>query len=217
MKTGIMGGTFNPIHYGHLKCAEELFSTCKLDRVIFIPAAQPPHKDSGEIDAFDHRLAMVKLALSPYQHFEVNDIEARRTGKSYSVDTLEILHQLYPDDQFYFLIGMDSLNSLHTWHNYQQLFELCHLVVARRPGTKMTRFDTALPVAIRKQFCYDSVLNSFCHSSGHQLIFLEQTFLDISSTQIREKVSANQPISSLLPAAVAEYIKTHQLYVRPER
>lgn len=212
-----MGGTFNPIHHGHLKCAQELLSTCKLDRVIFIPAAQPPHKSTNDIDPFDHRLAMVKRAIAPYQHFEVSNIEAQREGKSYSVDTLTILHQRYPNDQFYFLLGMDSLNTIHTWHNYSQLFELCHLVVARRPGVKMPASDTALPVAIHHQFCYDSKLNSFCHSSGHQLIFLEQTFLDISSTQIRDNVANNQSVSTMLPAAVAEYIKTHHLYVRPER
>ncbi|MBW2186260.1 MAG: nicotinate-nucleotide adenylyltransferase [Deltaproteobacteria bacterium] len=217
MRTGIMGGTFNPIHNGHLKCAEELLSSCKLDRVIFIPAAQPPHKNTSDIDPFEHRYSMVKRAILPYRHFEVSDVEAQREGKSYTVETLAILHQLYPDDQFYFLIGMDSLNTIHTWHNYSQLFELCHLVVARRPRVKMPASDTVLPVAIRHQFCYDSELNSFCHSSGQKLIFLEQTFLDISSTQIRNNVANNLSVSALLPATVAEYIKTHHLYVRPER
>ena len=217
MRTGIMGGTFNPIHYGHLKCAEELLATCNLDRVIFIPAAQPPHKDNDGLNPFEQRLSMVKQAISPYQQFEASDVEAQRAGKSYTVDTLTILQQRYPDDQFYFLVGMDSLNTIHTWHNYTQLFKLCHLVVARRPGVKMPASDAALPVAIRHQFCYDSELNLFCHSSGHQLIFLEQTFLDISSTQIRNNVANNQSIDRLVPAAVAEYITTHQLYVRPER
>ena len=212
-----MGGTFNPIHNGHLKCAQELLSTHKLDRIIFIPSAQPPHKNTSDISPFDHRLAMVKQAISAYRHFEVSDVEAQRDGKSYTVETLAVLHQLYPDDQFYFLIGMDSLNTIHTWHKYPQLFELCHLVVARRPGVKMPASDTMLPVAIRHQFCYDSELNLFCHSSGHQLIFLEQTFLNISSTQIRDNIANNQPVSTLLPAGVAEYIKTHHLYVRPER
>jgi len=217
MKTGIMGGTFNPIHYGHLKCAEELLATCNLDRIIFIPAAQPPHKDNSNINPFDQRLAMVKRATTPYPQFEVSDIEGQRDGNSYSVDTLNMLHQHYPDDQFYFLVGMDSLNSIHTWHKYPQLFELCHLVVARRPGVTMPASNSALPVAIRQQFCYDSELNSFCHSSGHRLIFLEQTFLDISSTQIRACVANKQSIDELVPATVAEYITSHNLYVRPER
>lgn len=212
-----MGGTFNPIHNGHLKCAEELLSACKLDRVIFIPAAQPPHKKLSDIATLNHRFAMVKRAIAPYQQFEISDIEAQRDGKSYTVDTLSLLHQLCPNDQFFFLIGMDSLNTIHTWHNYPQLFELCHLVVARRPGVKKPSSDTALPVAIRHQFWYDSELNLFCHNSGHQLIFLEQTFLNISSTQIRNNIANNLSVSTMLPATVAEYIKTHQLYVRSER
>lgn len=217
MKTGIIGGTFNPIHNGHLNIADELLINYQLDRIIFIPAALPPHKKDDAILSFAHRLTMVQLATAHYNQFEPSDIEAKRSDKSYSVDTLNVLHQLYPGDQFYFLIGMDSLKSLHTWYKYTHLFDLCHLVVARRPGVKNQTLDTVLPVAIREQFCYNSKLKTFCHNSGHQLIFLEDTFLDISSTQIRANIADNQAIDSLVPPSVAEYIKTHHLYAPPKR
>lgn len=217
MKTGIIGGTFNPIHNAHLKIATELLDYCKLDRVIFIPAAQPPHKHDDNIVSFEHRLQMVRCATAHHRNLEVSDIEGRRHGKSYSVDTLKLLHQRYPNDEFYFLIGMDSFLNIASWHNYQQLFSLCNLVIAQRPGTSRIEQQPELPVAIRQQFCYDAELDMYQHKSGHRLIFLQETFLDISSTQIRRKIALRQPTESLLPALVAQYIKAHNLYVQPER
>ena len=216
VKTGIIGGTFDPIHNGHLSIAKELLTKCQLDRVIFIPTALPPHKEDNTILSFEHRLTMVQQATAHCYQFETSDIEAQRSGKSYSVDTLNILHQLYPGDEFYFLIGMDSLINLHTWHQHTQLFNLCHLVVARRPGVQNPIVD-APPVAIREQFCYDSKLKSFRHRSGHRLIFLEDTFLDISSTQIRVNIAHNRSVDTLLSAPVVDYINTHHLYMLQER
>lgn len=217
MKTGIMGGTFNPIHNAHLEIARELLQQCRLDRVIFIPAALPPHKDDSNLAPFEQRLEMVRLAISQNPRFEVSTIEQQRPGKSYSVDTLDQLHKLYPQDQFYFLIGMDSFTSIDSWHHYPRLFELCNLVIARRPGTCHDDARPELPVAIDKHFCYDAKLNMFCHESGQRLIFLKDTFLDISSTQIRARIAAHQTVDTLLPAAVAEYIYAHGLYVQQER
>lgn len=217
MKTGIMGGTFNPIHNGHLKIADEFLAALQLDRVLFIPAASPPHKCNKNLLPFKHRLEMVKRAIADRPAFIANDIESQRPGKSYSVDTLEQLQKLYPDDELYFLIGMDSLHNLHSWHQYQRLFELCHLVIARRPGSETPTSAAALPVAICQEFCYDSVLKTFCHSSGHFLSFLEETFINISSTEIRRAIEHNQPIDTLVPAAVNDYIQTHLLYTSAER
>jgi nicotinate-nucleotide adenylyltransferase len=223
MKTGIIGGTFNPIHNGHIYIARELATKLKLDRVIFIPAALPPHKDDTALVAYAHRFEMVRRAIQPWSDFEISDVEHPQRGTSYSVDTLKILHQRYPRDNFYFLMGMDSFNSLSTWHQYQQLFTLAHLVVACRPPTTNqinqppAKIAPQLPVAIRHQFCYDSELNQYCHSSGQRLIFLEDTCMAISSTQIRAKLEAHQPADALIPAPVAKYIHAHHLYVRPER
>ncbi|MCD6526459.1 MAG: nicotinate-nucleotide adenylyltransferase [Desulfuromonas sp.] len=217
MKTGIIGGTFNPIHNGHLLIAQELLAAFQLDRVLFIPAASPPHKSDANLPPFAQRMEMVTRAIADRPAFQPCDIESRRSGKSYSVHTLEQLQQLYPDDEFYFLIGMDSLHTLHSWHEYRRLFELCHLVVARRPGSETPASAEALPVAIRPEFCYDSVLKTFCHQSGHHLYFLEETFIDISSTEIRRNIEQNRPIDTLVPTAVNDYIQAHHLYAPAER
>ena len=212
MKTGIIGGTFNPIHLGHLAIAREMQQRFALDRVLFIPAAIPPHKQVDDLPPFTHRLAMVECAIAGQSGFEACDIESRRRGKSYSLDTLRQLHVLYPEDSFYFLIGMDSLHSLHTWYHFEDIFPLCHLVVARRPGVAKPASIDALPVAIRGQFCYDSVLKTFCHTSGSHLYFLTESFINISSTEIRRDLTDNRPVEDALPKAVYEYIKTHHLY-----
>nr|WP_320049827.1 nicotinate-nucleotide adenylyltransferase [uncultured Desulfuromonas sp.] len=212
MKTGIIGGTFNPIHVGHLAIAREMQQRFELDRVLFIPAAAPPHKQLEGLPPFSQRLAMVECAIVDHPGFELCDIEGHRQGKSYSLDTLKQLHTLYPQDTFYFLIGMDSLNSLHTWYHFEEIFPLCHLVVARRPGTVKPASTDALPVAIRGQFCYDSVLKTFCHDSGSRLYFLTESFIDISSTEIRDRIADNRSVEKSLPKAVYEYIKTHHVY-----
>ena len=118
MRTGIFGGTFNPIHLAHLRIAEEAREACGLDRVLFLPAALPPHKQSATDTPFKHRLAMVAAAVADHPGFIASDLEAQRTGASYSVDTLEALQQLYPDDSLYFIIGLDSFCDIASWKNY---------------------------------------------------------------------------------------------------
>ncbi len=212
MKTGILGGTFNPIHLAHLRIAEEVREACALDQVLFIPAAAPPHKAvAGEIP-FAHRLAMIEAAIADNPDFRVSDLESRRSGKSFSVDTLEILRQADPDGARYFIVGLDSFRDIATWKEFLRLFELAHLVVTARPGVELPDPLAALPVAARSDFCYDGKLKKLRHRSGNTVIFLEETRLDISSTMIRRKVAANQSIRYLVPAPVAAYIAAHGLY-----
>lgn len=212
MKTGILGGTFNPIHLAHLRIAEEVLQACELDRVLFIPAAEPPHKDiAGEV-AFAHRLAMVEAAIKGSPCFQASDLEFRRSGKSFSVDTLEILRQEDPQGQRYFIIGLDSYRDIASWKDFARLFSLSHMVVTTRPGVVVNKPLEPLPVAMHKDFCYDENVGNFRHKSGNYLIFMEETRLDISSTQIRERLKNGLSISSLVPAVVADYIKKHGLY-----
>ena len=211
MRTGILGGTFNPIHLAHLAIAEEARRVCRLDRVIFLPAADPPHKPIADEVPFDQRLAMVEAALADHPGFCVSSLEAQRSGKSYSVDTLEILQRRYPDDDFYFIIGLDSFRDLATWKSYEKLFRLVHLVVVTRPGIS-TDLRQLLPIAIREEFCYSADSKNLRHSSGNTVIFLDETRLEISSTEIRQRVAARQTIQDLVPAAVADYIDRHGLY-----
>ncbi len=216
MKTGILGGTFNPIHLAHLRVAEEVRETCALDRVLFIPAADPPHKAIAEEVSFAHRMAMVSGAIEDNPFFVASDLEARRTGKSYSVHTLEILRDESPEDAFFFIIGMDSFRDLATWREYRRLFELTHLAVAARPGVKMENPLEFLPIALQGEFCYvcDTSLKKLRHSSGSEVVFLEETLLDISSTRIRRMVAEEHSVRYLVPDVVETYIREHGLYRR---
>jgi len=212
MRTGILGGTFNPIHLGHLAIAKEARRVCRLDRVIFLPAADPPHKPvAGEV-SFEHRLAMVQAAIDGTRGFSVSDLETQRSGKSYSVETLKILHRIYPDDEFYFIVGLDSFRDLATWKAYEKLFFLTNLVVASRPGIEAD-LDQLLPIAIRRQFCYSAESKNLRHCSGNTVIILEETRLDISSSEIRRRLAAKRPVHDLVPAPVVDYIDRHKLYL----
>jgi nicotinate-nucleotide adenylyltransferase len=212
MKTGILGGTFNPIHLAHLRIAEEVREACALDEVLFIPAASPPHKAVAGDILFAHRLAMVTAAIADNPRFRVSDLEARRSGKSFSVDTLEELRRSDPTGERFFIVGLDSFRDIATWKNFPRLFELAHLVVTARPGVELPDPLAALPVAARAEFCYDGGLKKLRHRSGNTVIFLEETRLDISSTLIRRKVAAGESIRYLVPPVVAAYIAEHNLY-----
>ncbi|BCR03598.1 putative nicotinate-nucleotide adenylyltransferase [Desulfuromonas versatilis] len=217
MKLGILGGTFNPIHLAHLRIAEEVREACGLERILFIPAATPPHKSTAGNVPFAQRLAMVQAAIADNPHFEASDLEARRGGKSYSVHTLEILRRQRPGDELHFIIGMDSFRDLASWKEYRRLFELTNLVVAARPGVHRGDPRELLPVAIQDEFCYDCSAQALTHRSGRSVIFLEETFLDISSTHIRTLVSRNRSVRYLVPEAVDRYIANHGLYRDMER
>ena len=217
MRIGIFGGTFNPIHLAHLRVAEEVREACRLGEVLFLPAAAPPHKEVAEEIAFGHRLAMVETAIADHPDFAASDLEAHRGGKSFSVDTLTILHRQRPGNAFYFIIGLDSFRDITSWHHYRRLFELANIVVAARPGVTGKAPEDLLPVAIRDQFCYDDQSKNLRHASGTALIFLEETRLDISSTRIRQLLAQGRSIRYLVPPPVADYINRHGLYRPQER
>ncbi len=212
MKTGILGGTFNPIHLAHLRIAEEVQRACELDRVLFIPAAEPPHKNVAGQVPFRHRLAMVEAAINDNPSFQASDLEFRRSGKSFSVDTLEILRQEDPKGERFFIIGLDSYRDIASWKDFSRLFSLSHVVVTTRPGVVVKDSLAPLPVANREDFCYAEVAQEIRHKSGNRLIFLEETCLDISSTQVRNRLANGQSVDHLIPPAVANYIEEHGLY-----
>jgi nicotinate-nucleotide adenylyltransferase len=217
MKTGILGGTFNPIHLAHLRIAEEVREACDLDEVLFIPAAIPPHKAAQVAASFADRLAMVQAAIADNPAFRVSDLEAQRSGKSFSVDTLGILRDADPTGERYFIVGLDSFRDIATWKDYARLFELAHMVVTARPGVELPDPLAALPVAVKADFCYDDQLKKLRHRSGNAVIFLEETRLDISSTLIRRKVAAGESVRYLVPPAVAAHIASHGLYRTVEK
>ncbi len=212
MRIGLLGGTFNPIHFGHLYIAEEVQNSCNLEQVWFIPTCKPPHKQLATEVSFAHRLAMVEAALADYPLFCSNDIEGRRGGTSYSVDTLQQLSETYPQHEYFFIMGLDSFQEIALWKDYPRLFEFAHIVVAARPGF-VGSLQELLPVAIADRFCYDSDSKNLRFDSGFSLLTVAHTCRDISSTEIRQKLSMNRDVGGLVPLPVLKYIRAHQLYL----
>jgi len=213
MKVGILGGTFNPIHIAHLRIAEEVLERLALDRIIFIPAATPPHKQlDGEI-SFADRKAMVELAIAENQSFSVSDIEEQRGGRSYSVDTLRELHRLFPEDDLYFIIGSDSFLEISSWYSSAELFTLANIVVVERPEAVVGDLTAPLPLAIRDEFCYYSDELRLAHRSGFSVFYLPGTPLPISSSDVRRAVREGRSIRYLVPEKVAGYISDKRIYL----
>lgn len=213
MKTGILGGTFNPIHNAHLRIAEAARDCLNLDRLLFIPAATPPHKPlDGEV-TFEHRYSMVELAIADNQYFEVSDIEQQRGGRSYTVDTLHELKKLYPDDQLYFIIGSDSFLDIATWYRGVEIFNLCNIVVIERPEAPVNDQLKPLPVAIRSEFCYVHEELRLAHRSGFSVFFVPDNQLDISSSSLRSMIRQGKSTRYLLPDSVTKYISEKRIYL----
>jgi len=212
MRIGLLGGTFNPVHSGHLHIADEVQRQCRLEQVWFIPASQPPHKVLASDVAFHHRLAMVEAAIAEYPDFYSCDIEGQRDGVSYSVDTLNQLNKAHPDHEFFFIMGLDSFRDIHLWKEYPKLFDYAHVVVAARPGFSGTLREL-LPVAIAGRFCYDSDSKNLLCDTGFSLISVTDTSCDVSSTEIRRLVAARQDVAGLISQSVLEYIRANQLYL----
>lgn len=197
-KIGIIGGTFDPIHHGHLIAAQWAKEELNLDKVIFIPAANPPHKEGQEILDEKYRYIMVSLAIKDNPHFTVSDHEIQRGGKSYTIDTLKHFKKVYPDSELLFIMGLDSLLSLDTWKDVEGLMQLCTFVAATRPGydiDKSEKIFEKLPPGIKDK-----------------IIFLEIPELEISSTLIRDRVRQGKSIKYLVPEVIEQYIYENNIY-----
>jgi nicotinate-nucleotide adenylyltransferase len=214
MNIGIFGGTFNPIHNAHLRIAEESRDQYDLERVIFVPAADPPHKPRNHQLSFPHRLAMTAMAVKDNPFFDVSGIEGERSGKSYSIDTLRVFCQRYPHDRLFFIMGSDSFAEIGTWHAYPDIFDTTSIIVLGRPGSVGMSLLSALPVAIAGQFCYDAAVNRLTHCSGTTVSYLDGIPLPISSSSIRELVRHGRSVRYLVPDPVEHYLKEHTLYAR---
>jgi len=192
MKLGFFGGTFDPVHIGHLIIAEWARTALELEKIVFMPAGDPPHKSNSQITPVRHRLAMVELAVADNLHFAVADFEAKKSGKSYTVETLRHLRQQYGDvAQLYWLIGSDSLLDLPNWYQPKEIFRLAQIVVYPRPG---------FPVkAANPNF-------------RRQTLQLDAPEMNFSANQIRQRVRLGQSIRYLIPPVVAQYIDDNALY-----
>ncbi|MBI5683326.1 MAG: nicotinate-nucleotide adenylyltransferase [Deltaproteobacteria bacterium] len=212
MHIAIMGGTFNPIHYGHLRIAEEAREYLVIDRLLFIPAFLPPHKEDGSLIAPEDRLEMVKLAIKNNPYFEVSDTEIKRGGRSYSVDTLLSLHKEMPDAEISFIVGTDSFNDITTWCEYERLFELTDFIVVTRHGYPVKKIGEILPEKVARQFGYNAEKNRYIHAEGKTVTYLATTLLDVSASDIRKRIKCGRSIKYLLPSDVERYIEGKRLY-----
>ena len=203
MNVGILGGTFDPIHYGHLVAGEEARCTMGLERVLFVPSARPPHKMEYPVTPPDVRVEMVRLAIADNPYFELSTVEIDRPGLSYSVDTIGVLQeQLGPEARLYFILGEDALADLPTWHQPERLLELCQLIAVNRPGYhsfSLRLLERQLPGVERRV---------------HPVRIPE---LAIWSTELRARVASGLPIRYLVPDAVHAYIYQHGLYLNPDQ
>jgi len=212
MKIGIYGGTFNPIHMAHLRIAEEVRERFELGEVIFIPAATPPHKPlAGEL-SFDDRFEMVRMGVADNPAFSVSDLEGRRGGKSYLIDTLRELRHSHPGDEFFFIMGSDSFADIGNWKEYAGYFSLCNIVVVERPGRSVHELAKTLPAEVTGDFAWFAAEKRLDHRSGYSVYFFQGTLLDVSSSGVRQLLRLGNSIRYLVPAAVEQYIKERGLY-----
>jgi len=213
MKIGLFGGTFDPIHWGHLRSAEEVRESFRLDRILFIPASIPPFKKKAGASAAADRLEMARLATAGNSGFAVSDAEIARRGKSYAIDTLRhFAGRLRRTDALYFILGIDAFREIGSWKDFQELFFFSHFIATSRPQCRDLLALEDIPVAARKSFCYDSKAKSYRHRSGTRLYFIKLTDIAISASEIRSRVKAGKSIRYLVPSEVERYIKRRRLY-----
>ena len=197
-KIGLLGGTFDPIHLGHLLTADFVMKALDLEKIIFIPVNHPPHKTDMDVTSAEHRYLMTMLATSHNPAFEVSDVEIKRDGLSYTIDTLNwFISQYGKDTEFYFILGADAVAALDQWERFEELLNICYFVAATRPGF-MEKVEDA------KQ--------TFGKLGKKKIIWLDTPELNISSTEIRYRVKNNIPIKYIVPTAVEKYIYKEGLY-----
>ncbi len=199
MKIAVLGGTFDPIHNGHIIVAEEVKARLNLAEVLFVPAGQPQLREDSLPAPAEHRVQMVRLAIAEQPYFKLSTIEIDRGGSSYTVDTVtELQAQFSVEDELFFILGWDSLAQLHRWREPSRLIKMCRLVAVPRPGYSLpdlNSLETAIPGLLQR------------------LILLDKPEVDISATEIRNRVARGLSIRHLVPEPVDEYIRQHKLYL----
>lgn len=207
---GILGGTFDPIHLGHLRAGLEVAEELDLERVLFMPCADPPHLKDVQAPA-SHRLEMARLAVAGNPRFQICGLEVERGGKSFALDSLKGLAALYPGQSLYWLIGADAFFNLHTWYQARGLFDLADFVVMTRPGTPCGDIQAYLGHYLDPAFA-PAAQGWVRLPGGHGARQLTTTLLDISSTDIRRRAGQGRSLAYLVPPVVEDYIKAMKLY-----
>lgn len=210
-KVGLLGGTFDPVHNGHLQLGDRVLENYNLDKILFIPASTPPHKNEA-VSAVGHRLQMLKLAISGNRRFDYSEIEISRQKVSYTFDTIQELKSCGGTGVLYhFIIGYDALSEIETWYRWQDLLVVTNFIVAVRPGFSLKEIEQLLE---RNGFSpEDGGADRWIgEQTGNEILFLAGEIADISSTEIRSRIASRKPWADLVPPLVADYIISNRLY-----
>lgn len=213
MRLGLFGGTFDPIHSGHLGSAQEVRAAHALDKVCFVPSGVPPHRSAAPGATARHRLEMVRLAVADNPGLCASDVEVVRPGASFSIDTVRRFAKgLAPEDELYLILGLDAFLLIGSWKDWRELLALTHVIVTSRPGCGDALPYERIPVVVREAFCYDPVRSGFRNEFGREILFTRLTDLFVSASAIRELLRRGKSIRYLVPQEVQRYVDKHRLY-----
>ena len=216
MRVGLFGGTFNPVHLGHIQVAKEIKKKHDLDQLYLIPSAIPPHKKKQGIADAQDRLNMIRLAVSNMDGFLVSDVELARSGPSYTIDTINHFRDAFPEStKIYLILGMDAFLEIDTWMSYDKLFQRLPLIIMSRPGTEhitIEQLTTYIQDKLSKDYRFQKNKNRFVHHTNQSINFVTVTPYDISSSKIRKLIVQKKPVLDLIPEKIERYIKEKGLY-----
>ena len=220
MRIGLFGGTFNPIHSGHIRATQEVKKAFSFDKIYLIPSALPPHKKQNSIAEAKYRLEMVRLSISTDSSSYISDVELKRSGPSYTIDTVLHFKSIFPkNDHLYLILGLDAFLEIDTWKSYKDLFLLASFIVMARPGVtfhrsnfKWNQLENYLKSKISLGYRFSAVKSGYVHDKKQTIYRFNTDFLDISSTNIRRRLKTGRPIRSFISKEVEDYIKTKRLY-----
>lgn len=212
-KLGLFGGTFDPIHFGHLRAAEEIKQILDLEKVYFIPSAIPPHKTQSNITDPLKRLEMIKLAIKGNEYFDISEFELKSDNPSYTINTLEYFKNINPEHELYFIVGNEQFNIIESWKDYRKLFDLTNFAVITRPGFSELQSDK-VPLALKDDFRYYNCIENVTSYTNKtkDIVFIEIKGIEISSTDIRAFVKSKKSIKYLVPDQVQKFIISEKLY-----
>lgn len=213
MRLGLFGGTFNPIHLGHLRAAVEVREVFNLDKLLFIPSAHPPHKMADDVANAEDRLKMVRLAIRGEPSLEASNVELARPGPSYTIETLRYFQDRFgSESNIYFIVGQDAFSEITTWKSYKALFGTAHFIVMTRPGSNLRSLENFIHTQISEGYQYDPTSNRYSHVGWCTIYCLDITHLDISASNIRELIRQGRSIRFLVPGKVKDFIIEKGLY-----
>ena len=218
-KIGLFGGTFNPIHMAHMKVAREVKQGFGLDGIWLIPAAIPPHKEKENVAGAQERLEMIRLAIGDDPALKVSDVELKRTGPSFTIDTLKHFKSILPDETcLYFILGLDAFLEIDTWKSFRELFDEVPFIAISRPGSgageasKWEALESLLLSKVSRDYEFDESKQAFVHPVKKPIYIFDVTPIEISATEIRKRVQEGDAIKSMVPVKVKEYIESKGLY-----